>query len=316
MIPFDWFTRAYERIGPYIHKTPVTFDAQHGLYLKWENHQVTGSFKARGALNKVLSLQDWELERGLVTASAGNHGQGVALAANIKHAHAVVFASAHALKIKLDAMHELEAEIHLVPGGYSEAEQAAISFARETGATWVSPYNDGLVIAGQGTIALELIEELDDPCSVTWVVPVGGGGLISGIGCVLQTLHPRPRLVAVQSDASPFLYEIYHRGTQVGVDELPSLADGLAGPVEPGSVTIPLVKSTVTDFILVSEPEIRSAIGLAWENYHERIEGSAAVALAAVATGKITDQPALAVLTGGNISPEEHQQIVVELDAR
>jgi len=310
MIPYAWLEQAYERIGPHIQKTPLTYDAKNQLYLKWENHQVTGSFKARGALNKILSLQDWELERGLVTASAGNHGQGVALAGRMKHATVIVFASDHALGIKLQAMRELGAEIHLVPGGYGEAERAGISYANTTGATWVSPYNDGMIIAGQGSIALEILKELPDPSAVAWIVPAGGGGLVSGIGCALQELKPRPRLVAVQSEASPFLYEIFHHGTQEGVEELPSIADGLAGPVEEGSVTIPIVKNYVTDFILVSETEIRRAIKYAWYTYHERIEGSAAASLAAVISGQVSDKPALVVLTGGNITPEDHARIL------
>lgn len=310
MIPYAWLEQAYERIGPFIHKTPFTYDAQNDLYLKWENHQVTGSFKARGALNKILSLQNWELERGLVTASAGNHGQGVALAGRMKQAPVIVFASDHALRNKLQAMRDLGAEIHLVPGGYGEAEQSGISYANSTGATWVSPYNDGMIIAGQGSIALEIMTELPDPSTVTWIIPAGGGGLVSGIGCALQELIPRPGLVAVQSEASPFLYEIYHHGSQEGVQELPSIADGLAGPVEEGSVTIPMVKNYVTDFILVSETEIRRAIKYAWFTYHERIEGSAAASLAAMISGRIQDKPALVVLTGGNITPEDHAQII------
>jgi threonine dehydratase len=310
MIPYTWFEQAYERISPYIRKTPLTYDDQNRLYIKWENHQVTGSFKARGALNKILALQEWELERGLVTASAGNHGQGVALAGSMKQAHVIVFASEHAQQNKLQAMRELGAEIQLIPGGYGEAEQAGISYANATGATWISPYNDGMIIAGQGTIALEIMNELPDPSLVTWVIPAGGGGLISGIGCALQELKPSPRLFAVQSEASSFLYHIYHHGTQNGVVELPSIADGLAGPVEEGSVTIPIVKNYVTDFILVSEAEIRNAIKYAWFTYHERIEGSAAAALAAVISGHVLGKPALVVLTGGNITAEDHLQII------
>ncbi|MFZ2097542.1 MAG: pyridoxal-phosphate dependent enzyme [Anaerolineales bacterium] len=310
MIPYEWIEQANKRIDPFIKETPLTFDEKRDLYLKWENHQVTGSFKVRGAFNKIYSLQNWELERGLVTASAGNHGQGIALAAKMKQVPVIVFASEHALEIKLQAMRELGAEIHLIPGGYGDAEHAGISYAQATGATWVSPYNDGMIIAGQGTIALELLNELPDPSSTTWIVPAGGGGLISGIGCVIQSINPKPRLVAVQSDASPFLHEIYHHGSQAGVNELPSIADGLAGPVEEGSVTIPLVKNYVTDFILVSELEIRKAIKYAWQIYHERIEGSAAASLAAVISGKITSKPALVILTGGNITPEEHARII------
>ncbi len=310
MIPYEWIAQASQRIGPYIQETPLTFDESRDLYIKWESHQVTGSFKARGALNKILSLQDWELERGLVTASAGNHGQGVALAAGLKRAKVIVFASEHATPIKLQAMRQLGAEIRLVDGGYGEAERAGIAYAQATGGTWVSPYNDGQVIAGQGTIALELIKKLPDPPATTWVVPAGGGGLVSGIGSALQSMSPRPRLVAVQSEASPFLYEIYHHGSQRGVKELPSLADGLAGPVEDGSVTVPIVKSCVDDFVLVSEQEIRMAIKFAWDTYHERIEGSAAAALAAVNDGKIHAGPVVVVLTGGNIAPQDHAEII------
>jgi threonine dehydratase len=313
MIPFAWFEQAYERISPHILVTPLSYDAHHDLYLKWENHQITGSFKARGALNKILSLQDWELEHGLVTASAGNHGQGVALAAKMRQAQVIVFASEHALPNKLQAMQELGAQIHLVAGGYGEAEQAGISFARQSGATWVSPYNDGMIIAGQGTIALEVLKELPELSKTTWIVPAGGGGLISGIGCVLETVQPRPKLVAVQSEASPFLYEIYHHGSQAGVKELPSLADGLAGPVEEGSVTIPILKQFVSDFILVSENEIRQAIKFAWEIYQETIEGSAAAALAAAVFGKIPNKPAVVVITGGNIIPGERAQIIQDI---
>ncbi len=310
MIPYSWLEQASERISPYIKKTPLTYDEENHLYLKWENHQVTGSFKARGALNKILALQEWELERGLVTASAGNHGQGVALAGNIKQARVIVFASEQAQPNKLQAMRDLGAEIHLVPGGYGDAERAGLSFAAVTGATWVSPYNDGMVIAGQGTIAMEVKPELPDISSITWVVPAGGGGLISGIGCSLQEMHPRPRLVAVQSEASPFLYNQYHHGTQEGVQDLPSLADGLAGHIDDNSVTIPIVRNYVTDFLLVTESEIRSAIKYAWSTYHERIEGSAAAALAAIISHRVTARPALVVITGGNIDPEIHHQII------
>jgi threonine dehydratase len=261
-------------------------------------------------LNKILTLQPWELERGLVTASAGNHGQGVALAAKIKNTPVTVFASEHAQLNKLEAMHQLGAEIKLIPGGYGEAEQAGIEYAKATGATWVSPYNDGMIIAGQGTIALEVMNEHPDPVPAAWIVPAGGGGLASGIGSALHELYPDSKLVAVQSEASPYLHEIYHHGSQAGVVELPSLADGLAGPVEAGSVTIPIVRSYVTDFILVTEAEISTAIKYAWQTYHEKIEGSAAAALAAILTARIRERPAVVVITGGNILPEDFTRII------
>ncbi|MBN2147447.1 MAG: pyridoxal-phosphate dependent enzyme [Anaerolineales bacterium] len=323
MIPPSWFEDATERIRPYIHQTPLTIDEvnfpyHNRLYIKWENKQVTGSFKARGALNKVLCLAEWERERGLVTASAGNHGQGVALAGQICQAKVLVFASDHATEQKISAMRNLGAEVRLVPGGYGEAEKAALGYATETGSTWVSPYNDGQVIAGQGSLALEIRAQLADaflpggarPEPEIWVVPAGGGGLVSGVGSVLKQSGSHIKLIAVQSEASPFLHDLYYHGSQDHSVELPSLADGLAGPVEPGSVTIPLTKQVVDDFVLVSEDEIACAIAFAWQHYAERIEGSAATALAAVLSGKIPQVPALVVLTGGNIQPEIHQRIV------
>ena len=310
MIPFSWLEQGYERILPYIRKTPLTYDPQHNLYLKWENQQVTGSFKARGAFNKILSLQEWELKLGLVTASAGNHGQGVALAGRMRHAQVTVFASDHAVPEKIQSMRNLGAEVCLVPGGYGEAEQAGISFAKSNGAIWISPYNDGTIIAGQGSVGLEVVQELPERAAYTWLVPAGGGGLVCGIGAVLEAIRPQHRLIAVQSEASPFLHAIYHQGSQEGVVEQPSLADGLAGPVETGSLTIPMVQDCVDDFILVSEDEIRQAMGFAWQHYQERIEGSAAVSLAAALAGKITDRPAVIVLTGGNVNQADFNQIV------
>jgi len=310
LIPLTWFEQAATRISPYIKHTPLTHDAVLDLYFKWENHQVTGSFKARGALNKVLSLHEWERKNGLVTASAGNHGQGVALAGELCATPVIVFASEHAVPDKIKAMQQLGAEVRLVKGGYGEAEAAGIAYAEQVGATWISPYNDGTVIAGQGTLALEVQQDLEGNSPKVWVVPAGGGGLVSGMGVVLASQKVRPDIIAVQSEASQFLHAIYRTGTQDGTVELDSLADGLAGPVEVGSVTIPLVQKYVTDFVLVNEQEIAQAIAFAWKHYNERIEGSAAVALAAVLTGKVSQRPAVIVITGGNIQADVHSRIV------
>ena len=186
MIPEDWVTQAAERLAPHIHITPLTHDARNDIYLKWENHQVTGSFKIRGALNKVLGLQDWERCRGLVTASAGNHGQGVALAGKLVQARVIVFASEHATPTKVKSMRALSAEVRLFPGGYGEAERAGLQYAADSGMTWVSPYNDGQVIAGQGTLGLEILQQYTDPRPAAWFIPAGGGGLAAGIGAAVR----------------------------------------------------------------------------------------------------------------------------------
>jgi threonine dehydratase len=315
MIPLDWVTEAQERIAPYITRTPLTHDHENNLYIKWENHQVTGSFKVRGAFNKILSLQTWERERGLVTASAGNHGQGVALAGQKVGAPVTVFASEHAVPNKIQAMQKLGAEVRLVPGGYGEAEYAGLAYARETGATWVSAYNDGQVIAGQATLGMETLQQIPRTPSQTWIVPTGGGGLVSGIGASLKLKtpsHPNIRLIAVQSEASPFMHSLYLRGSQKNVKELPSLADGLSGPVQERSLTIPMVRNFVHEFVLVSEEEISKAIVYSWNRFGEKIEGSAASVLAAVLSNKTAGRPAVIFITGGNIEEETFNRILEE----
>jgi threonine dehydratase len=310
VIPRAWITDASERIRPYLLPTPLGSDDERGLLLKWENHQRTGSFKLRGALNKVLALQPWERERGLVTASAGNHGQGVAWAASQVGAPVTVFASDHAVPAKLDAMRALGADLMLVPGGYALAESTAIQHARETGKTWVSPYNDGQVIAGQATLALDLLEDPRAQEAAAWIVPVGGGGLIAGVGAALGNRTARLRLIGAQSEASAYFHALFYRGSQDGVVETDSLADGLAGRVEDASLTIPMVRKLVDEIVLVSEDQIRQAIVFAWRQYGERIEGSAAVSLAAALSGQVELRPAVVVITGGNIQPELHAHLV------
>ncbi len=326
MIPYEWFEQAEARIAPHIQKTPLKLDAKRGLLIKWENHQVTGSFKARGALNKVLTLAEWERATGLVAASAGNHGQGVALAGRLTGAAVEVFVPEHAVPAKVQAMRELGAKIFFVEGGYAQAELAGRDYAQAHRKVFISPYNDGQIIAGQGTIGLEILRELSSApnppsfqkkegdgwrgVAANWIVPTGGGGLISALGVLLKNTESRPRLIAVQAEASPFTHSLFHRHTQDGVQDLPTLADGLSGAVEEGSVTIPMIEEFVDDFVLVSEEEIAQAIAFAWTVYHEKIEGSAGVGLAAVITGKIKERSSVVIITGGNIQPEVHNEIV------
>lgn len=313
MFPVDWIQSAQERIAAHIYHTALSYDPALNTWFKWENQQATGSFKIRGALNKVLTLETWERQRGLVTASAGNHGQGLAMAGNLIGAPVVVYASEHATPSKLAAMRALGAELRLVPGAYGEAEQAAIAHCAEQGATWVSPYNDAQVIAGQATLGLEILEDLADLQEFTCLVPVGGGGLLAGISACLAEMGGAARkihVVGVQSTASPFMHSLFYHNHQQGVKELPSLADGLAGPVQEGSLTIPIIQRYCEKILLVSENEIALAIAYAWENYAEKIEGAAAVVLAALLYQPTLKRPAVAIVSGGNIQPEIHQGIV------
>lgn len=334
MIPYEWIEQADRRISPYIQRTPLTHDAARDLYIKWENRQVTGSFKARGAFNKVLLLEGWERDAGIVAASAGNHGQGIALSGREVGAKVEVFVSEHAVPAKLDAMRMLGAIIHTVPGGYPEAEAAGKAYAEEQRKTWVSPYNDGQIIAGQGTLGLELSQALAPiPSTLSgtrpegrgelsppplgegtgvsaWLVPVSGGGLLAGIGSSIQKQADRPRLIGVQAAVAPFMHSLYYNDTQDGIPDLPSLADGLTGEVEHGSVTIPMVKQLTDAIVLVSEEEIARAIAFAWFVYGEKVEGAGAVGLAAILSNKVEERPAVVVVSGGNMQPEVHNAIL------
>lgn len=315
MLPFEWVTQAAERISSYIVRTPVIYDKDLNIFLKLENKQVTGSFKIRGALNKILTLEKWERDQGLVTASAGNHGQGVAFSGRIVGSPVVVFASDHAVPSKVDAMRKFGAEVRFVNGGYGLAEQTALEFSEQNHLTYISPYNDGQVIAGQGTIGLEVMQDINDLTGLSWVVPVGGGGLISGIGSVIQSQKIKTDLVGVQPEASAFTFSLFYKGHQSEVADLPTLADGLSGQIQTDSITLPIMRNVVNQIILVDENEIKNAIAYSRFKYHEVIEGSAAVALAAVLSGRITT-PCIIIISGGNIQPEIHSQICQEYSGR
>ncbi len=307
MIPFDRFEGARERIRLHTVRTPLTYDTGNDLYLKWENRQITGSFKARGALNKVLALEEWEREAGLVAASAGNHGQGVALAAKLSDACVQVFVPANAVRAKVDAIKALGGEVVFINGGWGATEQAAKEYAATEGKLFISPYNDGQIIAGQGTVALEIVEQLREQYQVdpdrirSWIVPTGGGGLISGCGAALAAMGLQTQLVGVQPAASAFTYSLIKRGTQEGVTDGATLADGLSGEIDGTSITIPMMRALMQDILTVSEDSIERAIAHAWWIHGEKIEGSAGVAMAAVLEGAVRQRPAVVVLTGGNV---------------
>lgn len=313
MIPPEWFQKAADRIQDAIHRTPLTYDPDRKLLLKWENRQRTGSFKIRGALNKVLALQAWEQARGLVAASAGNHGQGVALAGQRVGAPVIIFAPEHVVPTKLAAMRALGAEVRCVAGGYEAAERAGQVFAAQQQMTWISPYNDGQVIAGQGTLALEILDQLQQepalPKPRSVMVPVGGGGLLAGTALAFLSCGVDLPFVGAQSTASPFFHALLEHGTQAGVIEQDSLADGLAGAVEEGAITIPILRRCAREIRLVEERELADAIALAWQEYGEVIEGSAAAALAAALRAPQQDLPALVIISGGNIQPELHAAV-------
>jgi threonine dehydratase len=198
--------------------------------------------------------------------------------------------------------------VRLVEGGYDQAEAEGLQYSKVNNKTWISPYNDPQVIAGQGTIGMEITRQVELTPSMAVIVPVSGGGLLAGIAAALSTLSDRPRIIGVQASASAFMHALFKKGSQDNVPDLPTLADGLSGPVENGSITIPLINALVDDILLVSEDEIARAVSFAYHHYGETIEASAAVGLAALLSG-IVQPPAVIVVSGGNILPALHTQI-------
>jgi threonine dehydratase len=306
--------RAGQRLRGHVRQTALICDPTSGIWVKCENEQITGSFKLRGALNRCLLLTPDELGRGIVAASAGNHGQGVAYAARLLGARATIVVPADAVSRKVEGIRALGARVQMVEGGYAAAESEGHRLAAESGAVWISPYNDAEVVAGQGTVGLE-IEEQWEPQSTEAAevyVPVGGGGLVAGIGAALAGLRPRLRVIGVLPENSPYMHAYFHTGSMAGVVERPTLADGLSGPVEVHSITLSLVREYVDDMILVSEAEILSA--MRWARDRAIVaEPSAAVALAAC----LRREPGtrLAVVSGGNVDPGLWQEVGLNAQA-
>jgi threonine dehydratase len=311
MIPAEWLFEAQERLGGKVLRTPLLCDEEAGIYLKLENLQTTGSFKIRGALNRVLTLTCEERDR-IVTASAGNHGLGVAQAVRMVGGKAIIYVSDHAVPEKVSAIRTAGGEIREVQGGYGGAESAAIEFAVKSGGTYISPYNDAQIIAGQATVGFELIEQLAEKTFRSIVVPVGGGGLLAGVGLAFHQAGLKVDLVGVNPVESQFFHSQFTHGSQAGVEDRPTLADGLAGAIDPQAITFPILKTLDARTITVEEEDIRRAIQVLWWKYGQRVEGSAAIALAAVLTDPTIEKPAALVLSGGNIQPEVFSALLGE----
>jgi threonine dehydratase len=272
------------RVTPVYGSETLSRRVDREVTLKAENLQRTGSFKIRGAVNKIATLSEPEKRAGVVAASAGNHGQAVAWAAREEGAKATVFMPQDAPMAKVEPTKNYGAKAELVGAAFEESLAAALKYAEETGATFVHPYEDGTVIAGQGTIGLELAEQV--PQAETVVIPVGGGGLAAGIALALRGVKPRLRIVGVQAGLKG-----------------PTIADGIAVK-QVGEYTGPILDDVLDELISVSDDEICQAILLLLERSKLVVEGAGAVSVAALLSGKAGGTgPAVAILSGGNIDP-------------
>ena len=304
MLTIDSVYRARNVLKDVIRKTDVIYAPKlcegANLYLKTENLQLTGSFKVRGAYYKMSCLTEEEKARGVVACSAGNHAQGVALAAQKSGIKAVICLPDGAPISKVEATKSYGAEVCLVEGVYDDAYQKALALRQEKGYTFIHPFNDEDVIAGQGTIALELAEQLPDLDAV--LVPIGGGGLISGIAYALKTINPKVKVYGVQAKGAPSMKNAVEHGE---IEELPSvstIADGIAVK-KPGDLTYELCSKYVDEIVTVSDDEISAAILALMEQHKLVTEGAGAVSVAAAMFNKVDlkGKKAVCLLSGGNI---------------
>ena len=306
MVQIESIEAAAVRIGSSIYESPLVHSKTlsrltgNAMFLKLENLQMTGSFKERGALNRILTLTEDERRRGVIAASAGNHGQGVAYHATQHGIPVQIWMPRSTPLIKVSATRAYGADVVLHGDCYDEACHAAIEWSQQKQATFIHPFDDDDVIAGQGTIGLELLKQ--HPALDVIVVPVGGGGLIGGIGCAIKGRQAGVEIIGVQTTRLPSMKAALHHGDAVALPTCPTLADGIAVR-KAGTRTLPLVRSYVDRIVTVDEDEIAATILTLLEGEKTVAEGAGAVALAAVLHKKTGHRGKnIAVLvSGGNL---------------
>jgi threonine dehydratase len=314
LVTIDEVRAAEKRLASVLADTPVQRSRAVGevaggeVWLKCENLQRTGSFKLRGAYNRIARLSDAEKARGVVCASAGNHAQGVALAARMQGVRATVFMPVEAPLPKLIATQAYGAEVRSVGETFDESLDAALAFVEEQGGVFVHPFDHRDIIAGQGTLGLELVEQV--PEAGTVLVCVGGGGLISGVAVALRALRPDIRIVGVQAAGAASFPASLEAGEPIAVPSCDTIADGIAVK-RPGELTLAHVRELVDDMVTVDDEEIAHAVVLLLERAKLVVEPSGAAGVAAILGGHVDlTFPAVAVLTGGNIDPLMLQHLV------
>ncbi len=310
------FQEAEQRIRSHVRRTPVEASpvlSETGggeVFLKLENFQATGSFKLRGVMNTLLGLERDRLEAGVVAASTGNHGAAVAQGVKTLGGMATVFVPENASPAKLDWIRTLGGEVRLVGDDCVVAEHHARQHAATHDLAYISPYNDEDVILGQGTIGVELHEQLEKLDTI--YIALGGGGLLSGTAAYLKRIMPNIHVVACSATNSAVMHHSLAAGRILDMESKPTLSDGTAGGLEEGSITFEMCQSLIDRHVLVSEASIASAVRLVIEHQHMLIEGAAGVAVAGYLqdTERPTGQRAAIVLCGANISPDTLRTIL------
>ena len=311
---YDEVVAAEARIRPYVRQTPLEYafglSEAAQVYLKLENLQATGSFKLRGALNKLLALDQAQRRKGIVTASTGNHGLAVAYALSTLGMRGSIYLPENPSPQKLAMLRRYDVDLTFHGTDGVEAEREARRVSEQEGRVYVSPYNDPHVMAGQGTIAVEVLKQLDGVDCV--MASVGGGGLIAGVAGYLKAVRPRVKVIGCLPQHSPVMYESIRAGRVVEMPVQPTLSDGTAGGIEAGAITFDLCRQYVDDWELVEEEAIGQAMKQIFEEHRLVVEGSAGVTVAAFLQIKerLAGKTVALVLCGGNIDIDKFKTVV------
>ncbi|MBR3240492.1 MAG: threonine ammonia-lyase [Oscillospiraceae bacterium] len=311
-VTLEMIRDAREALKDVAELTPVVTSTRFGknLFIKSENLQKTGSFKIRGAYNKIRNLSPEEASHGVIACSAGNHAQGVALSATKLGIRSVICMPEGAPILKVEATRGYGADVVLVPGIYDDAAREAQRLAREEGYTFAHPFNDPYVIAGQGTIGLEILEQLPDVEQV--IVPIGGGGLVSGVAVAVKSMRPNVKVIGVQAATVPSMFVSHRVGEITTVKDGATIADGIH-VLTPGDLTFRIVQEYVDDIVTVSEDEIAAAIVALLEGQKTVAEGAGATSVAAFLFGKVdTSLKTVAVVSGGNVDITTLSRIITK----
>ncbi|MBR9985333.1 MAG: pyridoxal-phosphate dependent enzyme [Desulfosarcina sp.] len=310
--------QAQRRIRPMIRQTPLMAAAElvsrtgaHSIHLKMENLQNTGAFKVRGAANKILSLDDEAQQRGVITFSTGNHGKAVAYVAEKTGIKAVVCLSAHVAPYRVEAIRKLGAEVSVKGHSQDEAEKNYQALTVSKGLVPVVPFDDPLIIAGQGTIALEIMEKLPD--TDVLMIPLSGGGLLAGIAMAAKTINPGIHIVGVSLEQSPAMLESLSAGRPIHVEEKDSIADSLLGGIgDDNRYTLSLVEKFADEHLLISEEEIKDGMFYLFDRHRLIVEGAAAVGIGALLNRKINvkGKKVVGLLSGSSINSDEYIRIM------
>lgn len=315
-VGLDEIERARTAIAATVRATPINLSqslsdlAGVPVHLKLEHSQVTGSFKLRGAANAVAALSGDEKSRGVVGVSTGNHGRGLAYAARAAGVRCIICMSRLVPQAKIDGIRAQGAEVRIIGASQDEAQQEVVRLVSQDGMTMIPPFDHRAIIAGQGTLGLELLEQMPDVATV--LVPLSGGGLISGIAAALKARRPEISIIGISMERGAAMHDCLKAGKPIHVEELATLADSLGGGIGlDNQLTFAMTRDLVDDVILVSETEIAAAIRHLYWQERQIVEGSGSVGVASLLAGRIKSAgPVAAILSGGNIDMTQHFRII------